>query len=272
MDDVKQMRSEIRKLTEKDNNQLMEFLETESEYNLFIIGNIENFGYHRDFMDVYAEYIGDNIVSCIMRYWDNVVYYTINLQSSQGVLDLINSFKYKYISGKREVIDQIKEGVDFNKFTEHFFAKICQLKTKIDMEFDVKKAKTEGDLLKVSNLLITIDEFSHSSEDEKEFIQSNRYRLEDDNCDYIYLIEEEGSVISSATTAASNTHNAMLIGVATDIKRRGVGLASALIYKVAKEFIDNGKQLCLFYDNPAAGSIYKKIGFEDVGKWSILER
>ncbi len=266
------MKSEIRKLTEKDHHQLMVFLETESEYNLFIIGNIENFGYDKDFMDIYAEYIGVKIVSCVMRYWDNVVYYTINSVTSQGIIDLINSMDYKYVSGKKSVIDQIRDNVDYGKLTEDFFARIRQLKTKVDMNFEIKKAKTEGDLLKVSDLLITIDEFSLSSKDVQDFIQSNRYRLEEDNGDYIYFIEENGIVVASATTAASNKYNAMLIGVATDKRRRGEGFASALIYKVAKEFIVQGKKLCLFYDNPVAGRIYKKIGFEDVGKWSILER
>lgn len=27
--------------------------------------------------------------------------------------------------------------------------------------------------------------------------------------------------------------------------------------------------LCLFYDNPAAGRIYKRIGFRDIGKWCM---
>lgn len=32
-----------------------------------------------------------------------------------------------------------------------------------------------------------------------------------------------------------------------------------------------GRQfLCLFYDNPAAGRIYHRIGFRDVGVYTIL--
>ncbi len=266
------MKSEIRKLTKKDNDQLMKFVKTESEYNLFIIGNIENFGYDRDFMDVYAEYIDDRIVSCVMRYWNNVVYYTVNSETSQSVIDLINSFDYKYISGKKNVIAQIIGRVEYKKFTEDFFAKISDLRTVRKIDYDVKKANTEDDLIKVSDLLVTIDEFSHSANDLNDFIKSNLYSLDSDNDDNIYLIEEEGVVISSATTSASNKYNAMLIGVATDKARRGEGIASDLVYIIAKEFIDKGKTLCLFYDNPAAGSIYKKIGFEEVGKWSILER
>ncbi len=266
------MKSEIRKLTKKDNSQLMEFLRNESEYNLFIIGNIENFGYDKDFMDVYAEYTDDKVVSCVMRYWDSVVYYTTNPVTSQGIIDLINSFDYKYVSGKKDVIAQISGSVEYSKFTEHFFAKISDLRIERNIGYNVKKARTESDLLKVSDLLLTIDEFSHSAKDVEDFINENMYRLEDDNGDYIYVIEEEGNVISSATTAASNKYNAMLIGVATDKARRGEGIASDLVYNIAKEFIDKGKTLCLFYDNPAAGSIYKKIGFEDFGKWSILER
>ncbi|MBZ9687115.1 hypothetical protein G9F72_012350 [Clostridium estertheticum] len=27
--------------------------------------------------------------------------------------------------------------------------------------------------------------------------------------------------------------------------------------------------LCLFYDNPSAGKIYKSLGFEEIGFWSL---
>lgn len=31
-------------------------------------------------------------------------------------------------------------------------------------------------------------------------------------------------------------------------------------------------QICLFYDNPRAGSIYRALGFEDVGMWTMIKQ
>ena len=36
---------------------------------------------------------------------------------------------------------------------------------------------------------------------------------------------------------------------------------------LCEELLGEGKELCLFYDNPDAGTIYKKLGFEDIGFW-----
>ena len=32
------------------------------------------------------------------------------------------------------------------------------------------------------------------------------------------------------------------------------------------------KYLCLFYDNPKAGAIYKRLGFIDTEKWVMLDK
>jgi predicted GNAT family acetyltransferase len=37
-------------------------------------------------------------------------------------------------------------------------------------------------------------------------------------------------------------------------------------------FIKKDKYLCLFYDNPKAGNIYKRLGFKDVDKWVMLSK
>ena len=39
--------------------------------------------------------------------------------------------------------------------------------------------------------------------------------------------------------------------------------------KLFKDVMDEGKLLCLFYDNPEAGRIYKRLGFTDIGMWTM---
>ena len=63
--------------------------------------------------------------------------------------------------------------------------------------------------------------------------------------------------------------SAMIVGVATDKDYRNQGLASAVMSKLCEEVLNEGKELCLFYDNPSAGKIYKRIGFTDIGIWSM---
>ena len=41
------------------------------------------------------------------------------------------------------------------------------------------------------------------------------------------------------------------------------------ITKMIQDFTKEGRTLCLFYNNPAAGRIYKRLGFKDIGMWTM---
>jgi len=43
-----------------------------------------------------------------------------------------------------------------------------------------------------------------------------------------------------------------------------------MLSKLCSDFIERNKSLCLFYDNPKAGKVYHKIGFKEVGRWTML--
>jgi predicted GNAT family acetyltransferase len=87
-----------------------------------------------------------------------------------------------------------------------------------------------------------------------------------------YGLLHEGKLISVATAAAKNSRSAMVIGVCTDPEERGKGYASAVVSKLCGDCLDSGLDfMCLFYDNPAAGRIYRRIGFIETGKYTMLE-
>ncbi len=51
---------------------------------------------------------------------------------------------------------------------------------------------------------------------------------------------------------------------------RGKGFMHKCLIKLCIEVMSEGKTLCLFYDNPAAGRIYHKVGFETIEKWMMM--
>jgi predicted GNAT family acetyltransferase len=85
-----------------------------------------------------------------------------------------------------------------------------------------------------------------------------------------YLIRAEGKVVSIASTTAENSRSAMVVGVCTHPDYRRLGLATACIQALCQELLHEGKSLCLFYDNPQAGSIYRRLGFRELGMWGML--
>ena len=99
-------------------------------------------------------------------------------------------------------------------------------------------------------------------------VQNKRVSLEK-GLGRAYLIKENDVIISSASSTAENSQSAMIVGVGTLPEHQKKGLASHCMSKLCRELLEEGKMLCLFYDNPAAGSIYKRIGFVDIGKWCM---
>ena len=89
------------------------------------------------------------------------------------------------------------------------------------------------------------------------------------NTGRVYYIEEDGRMVSSVATTAENTLSAMVVGVCTDPNDRQKGYASEMMKRVIQDYIRAGKTLCLFYDNPNAGRIYKRLGFYDIGMWTM---
>ena len=85
------------------------------------------------------------------------------------------------------------------------------------------------------------------------------------------FIEEDDIIVATAATTADTTKSAMIVGVATHPDYRKKGYASALVHFLMKEYLEHQKKsVCLFYDNPKAGAIYLRLGFEYMGTWTML--
>lgn len=60
----------IRKLTVSDNEEVMALLKPEATLNLFIIGDIENFGYESDVQDLWGEFDSEDKLHALLLRFD----------------------------------------------------------------------------------------------------------------------------------------------------------------------------------------------------------
>ena len=86
---------------------------------------------------------------------------------------------------------------------------------------------------------------------------------------FYYIEDENRNIISCAGTSAESKYAAMVVSVATDKNHRKQGLASKCVSKLCMDTLQDCDKMCLFYDNPEAGSIYHRIGFNTIGNWSM---
>ncbi|MRG86122.1 GNAT family N-acetyltransferase [Salinibacillus xinjiangensis] len=256
----------IRPLTENDRDSCMKFVKEKPAENLFIIGDIEAYGFDHDIQEVWGEFNQNGQYKAVLlRYRDNYIIYAPNDFDVRGIANIIDQDerKNKFVSGIGPIVNQVVDHLTYkpNKRREFYYAKCESLQKQAISKEEIKQASVH-DIPRIINLHEQIPEFE-TREGREESLKQNM----EQGVSRIYYIEDGGDIVSTAMTTAENTFSAMIIGVCTLEGYKKKGYASACMTHLCEKLLSEGKHLCLFYDNPEAGNIYKRLGFEDIGKW-----
>lgn len=258
----------IRRLTEKDHEKTMNLLNEKPAENLFILGDIEAFGYEQDFQTLWGDFSNSGDLRAVMlKYQQNFIPYASGPFDTEGFANVINNHpEFHELSGLNRITEQIEPHIQHHlqkKRTLHY-AK-CDSKANLGEPTNLKNVQqaTLEDTDRIVHLYSQIEEFvtNQSSEQMKRNMEQGVQRT--------YFIEDQATMISAASTAAENSRSAMIVGVCTLPSYKRKGYASQCMAKLCHDVLSEGKELCLFYDNPDAGKIYQRIGFEEIDQWMI---
>ncbi|HZO89024.1 MAG TPA: GNAT family N-acetyltransferase [Chthonomonadaceae bacterium] len=92
----------------------------------------------------------------------------------------------------------------------------------------------------------------------------------------VFVVEEPTTsrrmarIASCALLNVEGRDAGLIGGVYTLPEARGKGYASACTAALSLDLQRDGKLPCLFYENPVAGRVYRRLGFEDAGQWAVL--
>ncbi|WP_078394044.1 GNAT family N-acetyltransferase [Shouchella patagoniensis] len=257
----------IRQLSANDQEICLQLVKQKPAENLFIIGDIEAFGMETDFQRVWGDFNEQNeLIAVLLKYQENYIPYANSLFDSVGFAEIMNNDpSFKAMSGLKTVTEQIEPHLrPFRSKRETYYAKGSSLKG-LKVNTDVTEIATVADAQNLLAFLKEIPEFKHSVpqtvEKKQRDIESGFSRA--------VLVKSNGEIVASASTTAENSASAMIVGVATLEAYKHNGYATACVYRLCSDLHLEGKEPCLFYDNPAAGAIYKRIGFEDIGLWMM---
>ncbi|MGL4772775.1 MAG: GNAT family N-acetyltransferase [Clostridium sp.] len=259
----------IRKLISEDKEKTIKFLVDEASINLFIIGDIENYGFNAEFMEVWGSFDeNEDVQGILLRYHESYIcYYKDGFKDKKAFKDIImrNGINTT-LAGKDDIVQEFKD-VYLNY--EEKKTIYCELISKEGLHTygnEVKMA-TLDDAERIVNFLDEIEEFRGSNTDTPEALKK---RMMDKSTRVYYIENENGEIIASAQTSAENSASAMILSVATREDYRGQGYITKCLSKLCSDVIDEGKSLCLFYLNPEAGRIYHKLGFKIIGVWTLV--
>lgn len=77
-------------------------------------------------------------------------------------------------------------------------------------------------------------------------------------------------IVSSALLNVEGTDAGLIGGVFTQTQARGKGYAAACTAALSLDLQNDGKTPVLFFENPVAGRVYRRLGFEECGRWALL--
>jgi predicted GNAT family acetyltransferase len=257
----------IVKLTDKHKEELLQLVLKEKELNLFIIADIENYGFDKEFLEFWGELNEDlKITAVLMRYYEDFVVYSRGEYDVLGFSKIVNSIKFRMLSGEKSTIEKFSNFVDVKEKQDTYFAKLEDGHNLYNGESINSVVKTElEDINKVWELQNKkIAEFTDLSP-----VQRMKGRYIDKTARGYHIKNDKNEIVSSVETGGENASSAMVLGVCTDPNYRGHGYAAAITSKLCKVLLSEGKSPCLFYYNPKAGEIYKRLGFKDIGMWSM---
>lgn len=255
----------IIKVDDTYHSKVINYLKGEPDFNLFIIGDIERYGYDNYFLDIWAGIDKKgHIEGVLLRYFEYLIFYSRGKFNIDGFANLINSLNYIEISGKLDVLQKLEGKIGVNRKRIVKFCVLDDPSKLNDIEIGLKPKKIRfGNISKVAKLYGDIDEFENTTiESIKSGLRTGRG----------YCIEINKKVVAMAKSTLETRTHAMIVGVGTHPNFRNRGLATKCIVKICNEIINENKIPCLFYDNIEAGRIYNKLGFKEKGYWGIYYR
>ncbi|MDT3426293.1 putative GNAT family acetyltransferase [Paenibacillus forsythiae] len=262
----------IRKLNEQDRAGLLAFLGQDPALNLFLISDVENFGFDREFQEVWGEFEPESgqLKAVLLRYETNYLPYAAVPFDVQGFADIMKQDeRMKMLSGSTSIAAQFGPYISFRKEKSMHFAELKELAGEPGAQALAEtpaKLATLRDVESICTLMDGIDEF----EENPDSMRSGMRRALETGTGRTCFVERDGRTVAAASSTAENSMSAMIVGVATHPDYRGQGLATLIVTKLCSDLTKEGKSLCLFYNNPDAASIYKRIGFRDIGDWSMM--
>ncbi|STY44089.1 GNAT family N-acetyltransferase [Listeria grayi] len=260
----------IRKLLEKDHDEVIALLKSEAALNVFLIGDILSFGYDSDIQEVWGDFDDTHSLRAVLvKFGDNFLPYAKNdAFDVAGLAEKILAYENPILTGASRVTTMFEKYMPelaVKRVDQHFCECEEASRIKVNTEVIVRTSIPE-DIPAIIEMRANIKELQPRREDKELMVTQLAEKTK-----RIYYIEQNGEIVAVAESSAENPYSAMIIGVATKAEYRKQGLAKTIMKKLSCDLLAEGKKPCLFYSNPVAGAIYEELGFVKIGNYAIYK-
>jgi predicted GNAT family acetyltransferase len=254
--------NEIRLLTESDREDLVRFVMREPEINLYFLGNIRTLGFSSEICECWGSFFNGRLVGALMRYMSGWVIYDApgaDLESLGRILD-------EHPAGATRLQDNTRSVPSFLPYLRRYRPEWISEETLCVLSLDDfappphrhrAVRATWDDLEDLVRFYSNAEKMTRSRAAVERPLRDGR----------IFLIRRGDEILSAALTNAEAAGMAMIGGVYTPPRHRNRGYARDCVGALCEDLLKDGLRPVLYYDNPAAGTVYRRLGFRKIGVW-----
>lgn len=270
----------MKQLTNAHREMALSYAAAEPEFNLFILGDIECYGLEGSQVRAYTadswEPENEDFPYFILDFLGNFMVYSKDSDyDAECVGNFLKLQGANDITGKSDILEKLLPWLPGMQARQTFLSRLNRLNAPPeDLEVVCRLGQESAE--EIYELYIQIEELtSYRLKGREAALENIRQNLDISGRTYGLYVAENGRrrLVSIASSAAETPLGAMVIGVGTLKEYRKRGYARAVISRLCHDCLKEGKQfLCLFYDNPEAGHIYKSLGFQELGLYTMIQK
>lgn len=251
---------------------LRQLLDAEPGFTVFLASNLERFGLDDPFIHFWGTFQDHQLVTALMMAGRRAGLYTTDPSILQPVMDIALRQQINFIMGPRDIIRSAQDHLwqlAVTRSEAHFFAQLSSERFQPPEQAiqAVIRRATPDDLPALTTLYTGAAGFElASAEQVRQSMIERVYALR------TYVAEIKGRLVAGASTSAESYNAAMIGGVWTLPAERDRGYSTAVVAALGAELLAEGRCPYLFYleHNAPAARVYKKLGFENIGHWTVL--
>ena len=258
-------------LHESDRARIYDYIAAEPEMNQFIYGDVESFGVEGGPVTMWAlPGTGDAWDGVLLRYMDYYLFYSQRADFDvRAAAAFLKARKVECLSGKLEILRRFAPFFPEAVLRPMYMCRCNRAVENVAVPAGMTiRRLEEADVDAYLELMTGVAEFAANYSSVSLEKRKGETLVNMRSGGMIYgVFDEKGRMVSTASTSGANRQSAMIVGVATREDFRGRGCASAAVANLCADSLRAGRKfLCLFYDNPAAGRIYHRVGLDEVGE------
>ncbi len=263
-----------RRLNRRHQVELSRFLAAEPGFTVFLASNLERFGLDDPFIRFWGTFQDHQLVATLMMVGKRAGFYASDAHVLRPIMDIALHERLNFIMGPRDITRSALEHLwplPIARREAHYFARLPGEHFQGHLAAPSAQAAirraTPDDIPALTILYTGAAGFERVPiEQVRQSMTERVYTLR------TYVAEIRGRLVAGASTSAESTNAAMIGGVWTLPEERDHGYSTAVVSALCADLLAEGRCPYLFYleDNAPAARVYKKIGFQDIGHWTVV--